>query len=277
MKGWRKCPGLAKLAIVSAVFGCGRNLSPEGASGGAGGAADGANGPGGAAGSSCPNLKVNRFAACWDRNLGTRPADSYIVGELSFVRTVEPDVSYCVQGFPHLAAEPALNFEGYATAPFVAWEFEDAEGEPIVVQFAVEGAPADLVSAGDVVDFLVSGYLDQHGSPHAGALLERAGVPVIGFHLDLPAAFGEHYGLVIEPAHAMCAEQEGAYCSVARAIHVAAKEESELIPVAESRTVGGLTVFNAHYFDNRDCDPQGRPEKPDSEIGFFSSQPAERP
>ena len=271
MKAWKNCRGFATFAVVAAVFGCGRNLSPEDAAGGAGGGAGAADGPGGTTGSSCPNLEVNRFAACWDRNLGTRPADSYVVSELSFVRTVEPDVSYCVQGFPHLAADPALNFEGYATAPFVAWEFEDAEGDPIIVQFAVEGATTDLVSPGDVVDFRVSGYLDQHGAPHAGASLERAGVPVIGFSLDGVPEFAE-FSLAIEPAHAMCTEQEGAYCSVARAIHVTAEEESELIPVAESRTVGGLTIFNAHYFDNRDCDPQARPDKPDSEIGFYFSR-----
>ena len=279
----KKRSAVVVLGIAAGALSCARDLSPQAGAGGAAGSPDETGGLSGTGGSNCTFGEVHRFAACWDRDLGYPGASNessmgggYLLRGLSLIRSVEPDVSYCLQGFPYTIG-PASNFTE-ATAPFVAWQFENEMGEPIVIQFAVEGATNDLVSPGDEIDLRVTGFLDLHGMPHAGALIERAGVAVIGFHLDGLTEFGEAFGLEIGSAHAMCAEEEGVYCSVARAIQVTGIEESKIIPVGESATVEGLTIFNAHYFDNRDCDEVypdrdwSLVEAPESEIGLYTSR-----
>lgn len=236
------------LCVAAGALGCGRNLPTDGGAAGAGAETGGAGGTGA---SGCPDLRVHRFAACWDRSLGPSSGER-IVNDLRFVGSVEPDESYCVQGFPQSIGRP--NFT-YATAPFVAWQFEDALGDRFVVQFAIEGATPDTLQPGDVVDFNARTLHEIDRGPQGGVWLERSGAPVIGFFLhSLPGGFQAVPDLAIETDHAMCPKEEGTYCHVARAIRVTANGESGVVPVAESAVVGGLTVFNAYYFDNRDCE-----------------------
>jgi hypothetical protein len=89
--------------VAAGALSCGRNLSPEAGTGGVAGAAGvgGAGGVAGAAGetggSECPVLEVHRIAVCWDRNLNFS-SEGRFLSDLSFVGSVEPDESYCVQG-----------------------------------------------------------------------------------------------------------------------------------------------------------------------------------
>jgi hypothetical protein len=257
------------MLVAASALSCGRDLSPDAGAGGAAG------GGGETDGSDCRSLEVNRFAVCWDRDLGP-PSGERVVNDLSFVRAVEPDGSYCVQGFPYF---PSANFTS-ATAPFLAWELEDASGDPFIVQFAIEGATPDVLQRGDIVDFNARTINETDRGALGAVWLERSGAPVIGFFLHSLPTFEAVPDFGIETDHAMCADEEGTYCHVARAIRVTANGEADVVPVAESKVVGGLAVFNAYYFDNRDCE-QLQPgnynyHAPSSELGVYAVREPEQ-
>jgi hypothetical protein len=136
----------------------------------------------------------------------------------------------------------------------VAWEFEDALGDAFVVQFAIEGVPPDAMRPGDIVDFNARTIHEIDRGAQGGVWLESSETPLVGFFLHSLPQFEAIPDFAIEADHAMCAEEEGTYCHVARAIRVTANGESGVIPIAESAVVGGLSVFNAYFADNRDCE-----------------------
>ena len=251
--------------VAAGALSCGRNLPMESEAGGAAGT-------GGGGSSSCPNLDVNRIAACWDGPLG----EDRVVSDLRFVRTVEPDESYCVHGFPNTVGK--TNFS-YPTGPFVAWEFEDSVGDRLVVQFAVPGLMPDAVRAGDVVDFNATTSFGIHSGAAGAVWLESAGAPVVGFFLHWMREFQDVPDLAIESDHAMCADEEGTYCWVARAMRVRANGELGVVPVGQSGIIGGLTIFNASYFDNRDCESEAPGEsqvyRPHFEMGLYTAREPE--
>lgn len=256
--------------VAAGVLGCGRNLSMESGTGGGGGVPAETTGSGAGGGPSCPNLEVNRLSACWDGSLRKiNDNDGYVASELSFVGAVEPDESYCVQGFPY----PARANWTDTTASPVAWEFEDAVGDRLVVQFFIEGVTPDVLQPGDIVNLRVRAHYFIHAYPAGAVWLENDGVP-IGVFFNLLPEFEAVPDFAIESDHAMCADQEGTYCGVARAMRVTANGESGVVPFAASALVGGLTVFNATYLDNRDCAEVGdwQVYRPQFEMALYAAR-----
>jgi hypothetical protein len=158
-----------------------------------------------------------------------------------------------------------------ATVPFVAWEFEDPEGERWLIQFSIAGLTNDVLAAGDIVDFTSQIDPGSFERPEKGLVaLERDGRPVIALGIDEAPL-----GVQVEAAEAVCPAYEELQCFVERAARITVADETAVVPIGELAELGGLTIANGYLADFRDCDvPDGMsltfPGYPlDFELGVF--------
>jgi hypothetical protein len=164
----------------------------------------------------------------------------------------------------------------YLAPDRAAWELEDPEGNPWVIQFAIDGIRSDALPAGEIVDFRVQPLIDEHGMPHGWAVIERDGAAVVAYALDLLPSLAGIPDFAIETGDAPCPAHESLYCGEERSVHVTAGGETATVPVRESREIGGITVYNSYFSDNRECgsvEPERRPQRRplEFELGLYSA------